>query len=164
MVPIPLFPFGATFLKRCRRVSTKHCLTSYSTLPILEFQRLKLYRVVWWHWPRRRSRSPVVVFRFRTADGDSAVTLFPRQGVPVGSRSHRPVGVTKQQTTLESHLFRLNVVLLRVDLQTKNFVKNLLRCPIKMRVFHQNESCLSCFHPPASYEGRREQGRQILIR
>ena len=32
---------------------------------------------------------------------------------------------------------------------------------IKMRVFHQNESCLSCLHPPSSYEGRREQGRQL---
>ena len=30
-------------------------------------------------------------------------------------------------------------------------------------VSHQNESCLSCFHPPASYEGRREQGRQLSI-
>ena len=30
-----------------------------------------------------------------------------------------------------------------------------------MRVFHQNESCLSCLHPPSSYEGRREQGRQL---
>ena len=29
--------------------------------------------------------------------------------------------------------------------------------PIEMRVFHQNESCLSCPHPPLSYEGRREQ-------
>ena len=28
---------------------------------------------------------------------------------------------------------------------------------IKVRVFHQNESCLSCPHPPLSYEGRREQ-------
>ena len=37
----------------------------------------------------------------------------------------------------------------------------LLWCPIKMRVFHQNESCLSCLHPPSSYEGRREQGRQL---
>ena len=26
-----------------------------------------------------------------------------------------------------------------------------------MRVFHQNESCLPCPHPPLSYEGRREQ-------
>ena len=34
-------------------------------------------------------------------------------------------------------------------------------CPIKMRVFHQNESCLSCLHPPSSCEGRREQGRQL---
>ena len=30
-----------------------------------------------------------------------------------------------------------------------------------MRVFHQNESCLSCLHPPLSYERRREQGRQL---
>ena len=33
--------------------------------------------------------------------------------------------------------------------------------PIKMRVFHHNESCLSCLHPPSNYEGRREQGRQL---
>ena len=33
--------------------------------------------------------------------------------------------------------------------------KTLLWCPIKIRVFHQNESCLSCLHPPLSYEGRR---------
>ena len=26
-----------------------------------------------------------------------------------------------------------------------------------MRVFHQNESCLACPHPPSSYEGWREQ-------
>ena len=26
-----------------------------------------------------------------------------------------------------------------------------------MRVFHQNESCLACPHPPSSYEGGREQ-------
>ena len=32
-----------------------------------------------------------------------------------------------------------------------------------MRVFHQKESCLSCLHPPSSYEGRREQGRQLSI-
>ena len=30
-----------------------------------------------------------------------------------------------------------------------------------MRICHQNESCLSCLHPPLSYEGRREQGRQL---
>ena len=29
--------------------------------------------------------------------------------------------------------------------------------PVKMRVFHQNESCLTCPHPPLSYEGGREQ-------
>ena len=34
----------------------------------------------------------------------------------------------------------------------------ILWCPIKMRVFHQNESCLACPHPPSSYGGRREQG------
>ena len=27
----------------------------------------------------------------------------------------------------------------------------------QMRVFHQNESCLACRHPPSSYEGGREQ-------
>ena len=32
---------------------------------------------------------------------------------------------------------------------------------VKMRVFHQNESCLSCLNPPSSYEGRREQERQL---
>ena len=37
----------------------------------------------------------------------------------------------------------------------------ILWCPIKMRVFHQIESCLSCLHPPLSYEARREQGRQL---
>ena len=37
----------------------------------------------------------------------------------------------------------------------------LVLCPIKVRVFHQNESCLSCPHPPLSYEGRREQNRQL---
>ena len=44
-----------------------------------------------------------------------------------------------------------------------NFCSNhkVLWCPIKMRVFHQNESCLSCLHPPSCYEGRREQGRQL---
>ena len=26
-----------------------------------------------------------------------------------------------------------------------------------MRVFHQNESCLACPHPPSSYEGGRDQ-------
>ena len=41
------------------------------------------------------------------------------------------------------------------------FWNHLLWCPIKMRVFHQNESCLSCLHLPSSYEGRREQGRQL---
>ena len=30
-----------------------------------------------------------------------------------------------------------------------------------MRVFHQNESCISCPHPHSSYERRREQGRQL---
>jgi len=34
-------------------------------------------------------------------------------------------------------------------------------CPIKVRDFHQNESCPSCPHPPSSYEERREQGRQL---
>ena len=34
---------------------------------------------------------------------------------------------------------------------------SLLWYPIKVRVFHQNERCLSCPHPPLSYEGRREQ-------
>ena len=34
-------------------------------------------------------------------------------------------------------------------------IKCVLWCPIKVRVFHQNESCLSCPHPPLSYEGRR---------
>ena len=29
--------------------------------------------------------------------------------------------------------------------------------------FYQNESCLSCLHPPSSYGGRREQGRQLSI-
>ena len=33
----------------------------------------------------------------------------------------------------------------------------LLQCPIKMRVFHQNESCPACPHPPLSYEGGREK-------
>ena len=42
----------------------------------------------------------------------------------------------------------------------KMYIK-ILWCPIKMRVFHQNESCLSCPHPPLNYEGRREQGRQL---
>ena len=37
------------------------------------------------------------------------------------------------------------------------FVFLLLWCPIKMRVFHQNECCLACPHPPSSYGGRREQ-------
>ena len=37
----------------------------------------------------------------------------------------------------------------------------ILWCPINMRVFHQNEICLYCLHPPLSYEGRREQGRQL---
>ena len=32
-------------------------------------------------------------------------------------------------------------------------------CPIKVRDFHQNESCPSCTHPPSSYEERREQRR-----
>ena len=31
------------------------------------------------------------------------------------------------------------------------------QCPIKMRVFHQNESCLACPHPSLSYEEGREQ-------
>ena len=30
-----------------------------------------------------------------------------------------------------------------------------------IKTFHQNESCLSCPHPPSSYEGRREQGRLL---
>ena len=30
-----------------------------------------------------------------------------------------------------------------------------------MRVFHQNESCISCLHPHSSYERRREQVRQL---
>ena len=34
---------------------------------------------------------------------------------------------------------------------------NILWCPIKMRVFHQNESFLPWPHPPSSYVGRREQ-------
>ena len=34
-------------------------------------------------------------------------------------------------------------------------------CPIKVRDFYQNESRPSCPHPPSSYEGRREQGRQL---
>ena len=34
-------------------------------------------------------------------------------------------------------------------------------CPIKVRDFHQNESCPSYPHPPSSYEERREQGRQL---
>ena len=34
---------------------------------------------------------------------------------------------------------------------------DLLQCPIKTRVFHQDESCLACPHPPSSYEGGREQ-------
>ena len=38
---------------------------------------------------------------------------------------------------------------------------SILWCPIKMRVFHQNESRLSCLHPPSSYEGRREHGRLL---
>ena len=32
-----------------------------------------------------------------------------------------------------------------------------LWCPIKVIFFHLNESCLSCPHPPLSYERRREQ-------
>ena len=36
-------------------------------------------------------------------------------------------------------------------------LRQLLWRPIKMRVSHQNESCLSCPHPPSSYEGGREQ-------
>ena len=39
--------------------------------------------------------------------------------------------------------------------------QQVLWSPIKMRVFHQKESCLSCLHPPSSYEGRRKQGRQL---
>ena len=39
----------------------------------------------------------------------------------------------------------------------------LLWCPIKVRVFHQNESWLSCPHPPLSYEGRRESKKAALI-
>ena len=39
----------------------------------------------------------------------------------------------------------------------KYFFTQVLQCPIKMRVFHQNESCLACPHPPSSYGGRREQ-------
>ena len=38
-----------------------------------------------------------------------------------------------------------------------------LWCPIKVRVCHQNESCLSCPHPPLSYEGRREPKMAALI-
>ena len=37
----------------------------------------------------------------------------------------------------------------------KKAVNPILWCPIKMRVFLQNESCLSCLHPPPSYEGRQ---------
>ena len=37
----------------------------------------------------------------------------------------------------------------------------LLWCPIKMRVFHQNESCLPCPHPPSSYGGRMGARRQL---
>ena len=33
--------------------------------------------------------------------------------------------------------------------------------PIKLGVFHQNESYLSGLHPPSSYEGMREQGRLL---
>ena len=33
----------------------------------------------------------------------------------------------------------------------------LLWRPVKVRVFHQNESCLARPHPPLSYEGRREK-------
>ena len=43
----------------------------------------------------------------------------------------------------------------------KNAFVTTMWCPIKVRVFHQNESCLSCPHPPLSYEGRREQKRQL---
>ena len=32
-----------------------------------------------------------------------------------------------------------------------------------MRVFHQNESCLYCLHPPSSYDGRREQGAALIL-
>ena len=32
-----------------------------------------------------------------------------------------------------------------------------LWCPIKMRAFHQNESCLACPDSPSSYEGGRKQ-------
>ena len=39
----------------------------------------------------------------------------------------------------------------------------LLWRPIKMTVFHQNESCLSCPHPPSSYEGKREQEGTLFV-
>ena len=42
--------------------------------------------------------------------------------------------------------------------------KQLLWCPIKTGVFHQNKSWLSCPHPPLSFKGRREQGRQLSFR
>ena len=46
----------------------------------------------------------------------------------------------------------------QANLEIKLFANKLiLGCPIKVRVFHQDESCLSCPHPPLSYEGRREQ-------
>ena len=38
----------------------------------------------------------------------------------------------------------------------KTIAKWVLWRPIKMRVFYQNESCLSCLHCPLSCEGRRE--------
>ena len=59
----------------------------------------------------------------------------------------------------KSGMFHQNPQALR---KTKN-IQYPLWCPIKMRVFHQNESCLSCLRPLSSYEGRREQGRQLLF-
>ena len=44
-----------------------------------------------------------------------------------------------------------------------SFFGHLKCCPIKLRVFHQNESCLAWPHPPSSYEGRRVQRRQLLF-
>ena len=51
----------------------------------------------------------------------------------------------------------LYVIAKSVFHNAENTKSVLLWCPIKVRVFHRNESCLSCPHPPLSYEGRREQ-------
>ena len=39
--------------------------------------------------------------------------------------------------------------------------KHLQWCPLKRGVSHHHESCPSYPHPPLSYEGRREQKREL---